>query len=172
MLSEICKESPAPSYLPESKPNLYLAQHLPYLAPTPPPLRPRHGSSTFITMMTDDGDESGPRASEEAKRARSLGLISRLLSRTDGLGRRRRIETEEFGLDIGGAAAMPTYPFAGRPVRHRAPPPPSRARTRTRQSSARRRTERAPSVGIDAALDPHTPLSSPLALPILAPSGR
>ena len=47
------------------------------------------------------------RASEETERAGplALGSISRLLSRTDGLGRRRRIETEEFGLDIGGAAA-------------------------------------------------------------------
>ena len=83
-------------------------------------------------------------------------MISRWLSRTDGLGRRRRIETEEFGLDIGGgAAAMPTYPFAGRPVRHRAPPPPP-APEPARANRRRRRTERAPSVGIDAALDPHT----------------
>ena len=96
------------------------------------------------------------RASEETERAGplALGSISRLLSRTDGLGRRRRIETEEFGLDIGGAAAMPTYPFAGRPVRHRAPPPP--APEPARANRRRRRTERAPSVGIDAALDPHT----------------
>ena len=43
------------------------------LAPIPPPLRPRHGSSTFITMTTDDGDENGPRfgGDGESGRARS-----------------------------------------------------------------------------------------------------
>ena len=53
----------------QGHPTRIQAQFVPRAAPAlsrshqshQPPLRPRHGSSTFITMTTDDGDENGPR---------------------------------------------------------------------------------------------------------------